>query len=175
MNTNNTDRACVGCGAEVGPIGHKCAKCYNRSNYNDETHGLALVEDMLRRGDQSVDETWHNFAYSYNLRMEAERVITDGSDYRIEGLWQKLWGALDGDIERDQTWDMFMDAIPGLPDYRVKTYSGTLTLKFHFSGIEIPGDTDSRDIESALYEAMTDLGYATTGDEDDYEVYYDED
>jgi hypothetical protein len=178
MNTNeSTDivRACAECGAEVGPVRHKCDKCYNRSNYNDETHELALAEDLLRRGKHSLDEVYHGYAYSYDRRMKAEREITDGGDYRIEGLWQKLWKALDGDIERHDTWGMFMDAIPGLPDYRIKTYSGTLTLKFHFSGIEIPGDTDSRDIESALYEAMTDLGYATTGDEDDYEVYYDED
>ena len=173
MNTNeSTDivRTCAECGAEVGPIGHKCDKCYNRSYNNDETHGLALVEDMLRRGDQSVDETWHNFAYSYDRRMKAEREITDGGDHRIENLWQKLWKALDGDIERNETWDMFMEAIPGLPDYRIKTYGGVVTLKFYFSEVEV--ESDSFDIEQAICEAIRgDLRY---GYEDELEVDYEE-
>ena len=173
MNTNeSTDivRACAECGAEVGPVRHKCDKCHNRSGNSDPTHELALVEDMLRRGKNSLDEVWNSYAYSYNLLSKAQREITDGGDYRIEGLWQKLWGALDGDIERDQTWDMFMDAIPGLPDYRVKTYGGVVTLKFYFSEVEV--ESDSFDIEQAICDAISgDLRY---GYHDEMEVEYDE-
>ena len=167
---------CTDCGVELTErYRFSCDKCRDRSDNTDWTHELALAEDVLRRGNQSIDEVWNSYAYSYVRRLTAERAITDAGDSRIEGLWQKLWDALDGDIERHETWGMFMDALPGLPDYRVKTYSGTLTLKFYFSGIEIPGDTDRRDIESTLYETLTDQGYATTGDEDEYEVEYDED
>jgi hypothetical protein len=132
-----------------------------------------LVEDMLRRGDQSVDETWHNFAYSYDRRMKAEREITDGGDHRIENLWQKLWKALDGDIERNETWDMFMEAIPGLPDYRVKTYSGSITLKFYFDAVEVEGSLEGSEIEEAICDAIRgDLSYSYA---DETEVEYDED
>ena len=162
---------CKGCGVELTTsYRFSCDKCSNRSDYNDQTHELALAEDTLRRGTQTMDEVWHSYAYSYALRLKAERHITDAGDSRIENLWQKLWDALDGDIERDQTWGMFMDAIPGLPDYRVKTYGGCITLKFYFSEVEV--ETNSFDIEEAICDAISsDLRY---GYHDEMEVEYDE-
>jgi hypothetical protein len=116
---------------------------------------------------------WHNFAYTYLRRQQAELPITNASDHRIEGLWDKLWSALDGDLERDHTWGLFMDEIPGLPDLRTKTYSGTVTLRFYFSDVEVSGDVSKYDIESAILDEIRgDLEY---GYEDECEVDYDED
>jgi hypothetical protein len=71
-------------------------------------------------------------------------------------------------------WSNFVNDITGMPDLSVRTYGGTLTLKFHFTGIEVAGDLADWEIESALYDAITDKGYATTGDEDGYEIEYEE-
>jgi len=172
--TTRDTRHCKDCGAELSnSYSIRCDKCYNRSDNSDQTHELALAEDTLRRGDHAMDEVWHSFAYSYMLRNKAERHITDGGDHRIENLWRKLWDALDGDVERDSTWAMFMDAIPGLPDYRSKTYSGTVTLKFYFTDVQIDGLSDnSWEIEEAILEAIeSDLQYRYA---DDTEVEYEE-
>ena len=128
-DTTNTTRHCVDCDAPAGPIGHKCAKCYDRSDNSDLTHELALVEDMLRRGKHSLDKVYNGYAYSYDRRMKAERDITDGGDHRIEGLWDKLWDALSGDIDQDGTWEIFMDAIPGMPDLRTKMFEVDIPLE----------------------------------------------
>ena len=165
---------CTDCGVQLtSSYRFSCDKCRDRSDNTDWTHELALAEDVLRRGNQSTDEVWNSYAYSYVRRLKAERDIVDGGDSRIENLWQKLWDALDGDIERNETWDMFMDAIPGLPDYRTKTYSGVVTLKFYFSDVEVEGDLDSSEIEEAILEQISsDLRYY---DADECEVEYDED
>jgi hypothetical protein len=173
-STSNT-RTCKDCDVELSnSYSIRCDKCYNRSDNDELTHELALAEDTLRRGNHATDEVWHSFAYSYMLRLKAERHITDGGDHRIENLWRKLWDALDGDVERDQTWEMFIDAIPGLPDYRSRTYNGTVTLKFYFTDVQIDGLSDnSWEIEEAILEAIeSDLRY---GYHDEMEVDYDED
>jgi hypothetical protein len=174
---SNTDiatpapRFCKECDAQLpNNYGVRCDKCTNRSNNSDQTHELALHEDTLRRLATTDGERWQRHAYASQQRAIAERDITDGSDARIENLWRKLWDALDGDVERDTTWDLFMSAIPGLPDYRVKTYAGVVTLKFYFSEVDI--ESDSFDIEQAICDAISgDLRY---GYHDEMEVEYDE-
>lgn len=168
-STTSNTRVCVECDAPAGPIGHKCAKCYDRSDNSDRTHELALVEDTLRHLATTDGERWHRHAYAVQQRAIAEKPV-GADDHRIEHLWQKLWKALDGDIERDQTWELFMDAIPGIPDYRVKFYGGVVTLKFYFSQVEV--ESGSFDIEQAICEAISgDLRY---GYEDEVEVDYEE-
>jgi hypothetical protein len=153
----------------------RCDRCHSRPELNGYLLDIAYMANQYYRPSDTVNELQHDIA-ELRVRVQELRKPVSADDNRVEHLWQKLWDALDGDIERDQTWDMFMDAIPGLPDYRSKTYSGTLVLKFYFSDIEIPGGTDNNwDIQQALYDAITDLGYATTGDEDEWEVQYDED
>lgn len=78
------------------------------------------------------------------------------NDQRIEYLWHKLWDALDGDIEQDETWGMFMDAIPGMPDLRKETVSGSITLSFNFSDLEIPGGLSGGERDDAIIEAYLD-------------------
>lgn len=169
--STSTTRTCKECGLELSDsYSIRCDKCYNRSDNNDETHELALAEDTLRRGPNSLDEVYHNYAYTYLRRHKAEKPV-GADDHRVAHLWEKLWDALDGDIERDQTWGLFMDTIPGLPDYRVKTYGGVVTLKFYFSEVEISG-SDKWDIERAILDAIE--GDLRFGYEDEWEVDYEE-
>ena len=165
---------CKGCGVELtSSYRFSCDKCSDRSDNSDRTYELALVEDELRRLTTNDGERWQRHAYAVQQRRIAQALITDGSDPRIENLWQKLWDALDGDIERDQTWGMFMDAIPGLPDYRVKTYSGVITLKFYFDAVEVEGSLEGSEIEEAICDAIRgDLSYSYA---DECEVEYDKD
>jgi hypothetical protein len=175
MSTETTSitRACLDCGEPAGPMGHKCERCYDRAHNNDVTHELALIEDTLRRWHNSDGERWHRHAYAVSRRAQAELFITDGGDPRIAGLWDKLWEALAGDVERDATWGLFMDAIPGLPDLRTHTYSGTVILKFHFDGIEVEAGLSDWEVESAILDQLSsDLHY---NDADETEVEYEED
>ena len=142
-------------------------------------HTIACIEDSLRRfeelGSAPVDTLLFSVAETRlerdNWRKDASDDVPAG-DQRIEYLWRKLWDALDGDIEQDETWGIFMDAIPGMPDLRTKTYGGVVTLKFYFAGVEVSGG-DNDDIESAILEQIADdLQY---GQEDEAaEVDYDE-
>jgi len=138
-NTDNTNtRHCPDCEIELSDTHRiRCDRCYNRSDNNELTHEIALAEDTLRRGPDNVDEIWHAFAYSYLRRQQLALAITDAGDNRLEGLWRKLWDALDGDIEQDETWGMFIDALPGLPDFRTKTWE-----------VEIPLDTITVEVEA---------------------------
>jgi hypothetical protein len=146
---------CTDCGVELtSSYRFSCDKCRDRSDNTDWTHELALAEDVLRRSNQSTDEVWNSYAYSYVRRLKAERDITDAGDSRIENLWQKLWDALDGDIERNETWAMFMDAIDGLPDYRVEKVDGCISLKFYFSDLEIDGSLTGSERDDAIIEAF---------------------
>ena len=184
MNTEtpSNTRHCDGCAVELTEDNRgfsrwldRCKRCHGRLELNDYLLNVAYIANQYYKPGESVADLQHELA---ELRLRVTELLkpVSADDGRVEHLWQKLWDALDGDIERDQTWDMFIDAIPGLPDYRSRTYNGTLVLKFHFSDVEIPGGTDnSWDIQQALYDAITDLGYATTGDEDEWEIEYDED
>lgn len=174
---SNTDiatpapRFCKECDVQLSnSYSIRCDKCHNRSDNNELTHELALAEDTLRRGNHSMDEVWHSFAYSDMLRNKAERTIIDGGDHRIENLWYTLWRAFDGDVEQDETWGLIMDAIPGIPDFRTKTYGGVVTLKFYFSEVEISG-SDKWDIERAILDAIeSDLKYSYANESEvDYE------
>ena len=171
--TTRDTRHCKECGVEISnSYSIRCDKCYNRSDNDELTHELALAEDTLRRGDHATDEVWHSFAYSYMLRLKAERHITDGGDHRIENLWRKLWDALDGDIERNETWGMFMDAIPGLPDYRSEKVDGCISLKFYFSDLEIECGLTGSERDDAIIEAFLEDNRLNrdTADETEVEV-----
>ncbi len=155
-NTDNTNtRHCPDCEIALSDTYRiRCDRCYNRSDNNELTHEIALAEDILRRGPDNVDEVWHAFAYTYLRRQQSALVITDAGDHRIENLWYTLWRALDGDIEQDETWGMFMDALPGLPDFRTKTFE-----------VEIPLDTITVEVEAKDEDEAIELGMQKAEDE----------
>ena len=145
----------------------------------DFAHRVADIEDSVRTDIKNGDinflgRTLHKYVYAQDNLTEMKRRSYDevqAHDHRIEHIWQKLWDALSGDIEQDETWGMFMNEIPGMPDLRTKTYGGVVTLKFYFAGVEVSGD-DNDDIESAILEQIAgDLqyGYEDETAEVDYE------
>ena len=146
---------CTDCGVQLtSSYRFSCDKCGNRSDNNDQTLELALAEDTLRRGNQTIDEVWHSYAYSYVRRLKAERTITDAGDSRIEGLWRQVWDALAGDTEREATWELLSDAIDNLPDYRVEKVDGCISLKFYFSDLEIESGLTGGERDDAIIEAF---------------------
>ena len=170
--TSNTARACVDCGEGVIEYGSKCQRCYDRANNSTATHELALTEDMVRRWDITDGERWARHAYAVQRRAEAELPITDGSDYRIAGLWTRIWDAFADDAERDGLWQLLVERIAGVPDFRTKRYSGTITLKFHFSDIEVEGDLSEWEAETAILEVLQ--GDLNHWEADETEVELDE-
>jgi hypothetical protein len=126
-------------------------------------HTMASIENSLRRfeelGNAPVDTLLFSVAEARlerdNWREEASKDVPAG-DQRIDYLWHKLWDALSGDIEQDETWGLFMDAIPGVPDFRKETVSGSITLTFGFSELEIPGGLSGGERDDAIIEAYLD-------------------
>lgn len=146
----------------------------------DFAHRVADLEDSLRTDikNGSIDflgRTLHKYVYAQD-RVEELRARSyddvQAGDSRVAHLWDKLWDALDGDIEQDETWGMFMDALPGLPDLRTKRYGGVVTLKFYFSDVQIKGDVGRYELEQAILDEIEgDLAY---GYENECEVDYEE-
>ena len=107
-----------------------------------------------------------------HARVQQLKKPVDADDSRVYHLWEKLYRALDGDIEQDETWGLIMDAIPGVPDLRVKRYGGVVTLKFYFSDVEVSGSLGRYELEQAILDEIAgDLQY---GYEDECEVDYEE-
>jgi len=151
----------------------ECNRCDKRLPLDDELLEIASVANKLFSGLETVEALRHDKATLHVRLQELKRPIEDGGDPRLAHIWSTLWDALDGDVERDETWGLFINAIAGdVPDYRTKTYSGTITLTFYFSDIEVSGDVDKYEIESAILEEIRgDLQY---GYEDECEVDYEE-
>lgn len=170
-NTSNTNH-CKDCDVELAnSYSIRCDKCYNRSDNSDVTHELALVEDMLRQGNDSLDEAWHSYAYNYKQRRELQRDVK-ADDPRVEELLKEMYDVMVNN-SCAHLWSNFVDEIDGMPNLHRRTYSGTVTLKFSFENVEIAGDLADWEIEGAILDAIDgDLNY---GDEDECEVDYDED
>jgi hypothetical protein len=127
----------------------------------DAIHTIANIEDGLRDNPRPL--TTDNLLFSVakvrlerdNWRKESYEDVPAG-DHRIEHLWRKLWDALDAVDDRDDIWDEFVSAIPGLPDLRKETVSGSITLSFNFSDLEIPGGLRGGERDDAIIEAYLD-------------------
>ena len=121
-------------------------------------HTIANIEDGLRDTPHplSTDTLLFSIAETRlerdNWRKESYEDVPAG-DHRIEYLWHKLWDALSGDIEQDETWGMFMNEIPGMPDLRKETVSGSIALTFNFSDLEIDGGLSGGERDDAIIEA----------------------
>ena len=117
-----------------------------------------LVNDHEHNAHKlAITLAWTQDEHEYlnKSRQELQRPVK-ADDHRMAHIWQKLWDALDGDIEQDETWGLFMDAIPGVPDFRKETVSGSITLSFNFSDLEIPGGLSGGERDDAIIEAYLD-------------------
>ena len=179
-STTSNTRHCDQCAVLLTDENHgffqwrdRCNRCHSRLELDDNLLETAHVANQFYKSDDQVIDLQHTTAELRLRVQELKRPIEDGGDPRLAHIWSTLWDALAGDVERDETWGLFIDAIAGdVPDYRTKTYSGTVTLRFYFSEVEVSGDVDKYEIESAILEQIRgDLEY---GYEDECEVDYDE-
>ena len=122
--------------------------------------------------EAKVEELRHDIANLRERLVSANRDVS-ADDPRVLDLLKDMYDTM-VNHSCAHLWSNFVNDITGMPDLSVRTYGGTLTLRFHFTGIEVAGDLADWEIESALYDAITDKGYATTGDEDGYEIEYEE-
>ena len=175
--TSNTSH-CDQCAVPLTESNHgffawrdRCDRCHSRLELDDDLLEIAYVANQFYKSDDQVINLQHDLAVT-RLRVQELKKPVEADDSRAYHLWEKLYRALNGDIEQDETWDLIMSEIPGVPDFRTKRYGGVVTLKFYFSDIEVSGDVDSYEIESAILEEIRgDLQY---GYEDECEVDYEE-
>ena len=178
-NTDNTNTShCDQCAVPLTESNHgffawrdRCDRCHSRLELDDDLLEIAYVANQFYKSDDRVIDLQHTTA-ELRLRVQELKKPVEADDSRAYHLWEKLYRALNGDIEQNETWGLIMDEIPGVPDFRTKRYGGVVTLKFYFSDIEVSGDVDSYEIESAILEEIRgDLQY---GYEDECEVDYEE-
>jgi len=157
--TSNT-RHCDGCAVALTPENHgffewrdTCNRCHGRTELNGHILDVAYVANQFYKRDEKVDDLQHDIA-TLRVRIQELRKDIQADDSRVEHLWSKLWNALDGDIERNETWGLFIDAIDGVPDYRVEKVDGCITLKFFFTELEIDGSLTGSTRDDAIIEAF---------------------
>jgi hypothetical protein len=180
-NTDNTNTShCDQCAVPLTESNHgffawldRCDRCSDRYDVTDELLEIAYMANKLGINTKSVDSLRHSAANLHVRVQELKRPIEDGGDSRLAHIWKALWDALDGDIERNETWGLFIDAVAGdVPDFRTKRYGGVVTLKFYFSDVEVKGDVDGHELEQAILDEIEgDLAY---GYENECEVDYEE-
>lgn len=154
-NTDNTNTShCDQCAVPLTESNHgffawrdRCDRCSDRYDVTDELLEIAYMANKLGVETKSVDSLRHSVA-NLHVRIQELKKPVEASDSRVAHLWDKLWDALDGDIEQDETWGMFMDALPGLPDLRTRSFE-----------VEIPLETltitvDAKDEDEAIEMAM---------------------
>lgn len=143
-NTDNTNTShCDQCAVPLTESNHgffawrdRCDRCHSRLELDDKLLEIAHIANQFYKSDDQVIDLQHQLA-ERRLRVHELKRPVEASDSRVAHLWDKLWDALSGDIEQDETWGMFMDALPGLPDLRTKTWE-----------VEIPLDSITVEVEA---------------------------
>ena len=165
--TSNTS-ACISCGdpsldpsyAETNCQSDRCAtRLAVGWGYSlERIHGIALEENRIRKYNVVTIENLLSYLASAQidvaeLRHQARQDI-DAGDHRVHHLWEKLYRALDGDIEQDATWGLIIDEIPGVPDLRVRTFEVEIPLET--ITITVEANDEDEAIELAIEEAEGD-------------------
>ena len=118
----------------------------------ERIHEIARVENRHREVEPTTTDSLLFLLAQAQIERNEQRskaaAEVDAGDYRVHHLWEKLYAALSGDIEQDETWGLIMDEIPGVPEMRVKTFE-----------VEIPLDTltievEAKDEDEAIELAM---------------------
>ena len=168
-----TIKNCNGCGSERNDDnwGYRvyqpeCKRCDQRMELDDELLEIAYAEKLLRT-DKSKTELWHDVARlqvrSMRFQKEARATIESWEDTRMWKLVDQLWESLDGDVDRDDTWGLFVDQL-GMPDKRSKEYEVTVTITVYVDA------TDEDDAQEKAEEEISDNTYRYLRDAD-YECY----
>jgi len=92
-------------------------------------------------------------------------------DWRVKDLLTEMYDTMVNNSCAD-LWSIFVNDITSMPDLSVRRYGGTVTLRFHFTDIEVPGNIADWEIGDRILETLAgDLSY---GYEDGIDVEYDE-
>lgn len=124
----------------------------------ERIHELALEEDLIRKYNVVTIENLLFYLAQAQTDRDAwnrkARQEVDAGDYRVRHLWEKLYRTLDGDIEQDETWDLIMSEIPGVPDLRVRTFDVEIPLETLTITVEAKDEDEA--IELAMEQAEND-------------------
>ena len=161
-DTTNTTRHCDQCAVLITDENQgffqwrdRCNRCHSRPELDDNLIEIAHTANKLYSSKKTIETLQHTEAELYVRIHKLNRVIEDGGDPRLSYIWSTLWDALDGDIERDETWDMFINAIAGdIPDYRTKMFEVDIPLETITITVEAKDEDEA--IELAMEEAESD-------------------
>ena len=106
-----------------------------------------------------------------NTELEDREVKAD--DWRVKSLLTEMYDTMVNN-SCAHLWSNFVDAIEGMPDLSTRKYGGTVTLRFHFTDIEVPGDIADWEIGDKILEILADNGDLSYGYEDGFDVDYEE-
>jgi hypothetical protein len=94
-------------------------------------------------------------------------------DWRVKSLLTEMYDTMVNN-SCSHLWSIFVNDITGMPNLATRRYGGTVTLKFHFTDLEIPGDIADWEIEDKILEALADNDDLNYGNEDGLSVNYEE-
>jgi hypothetical protein len=94
-------------------------------------------------------------------------------DWRVKDLLTEMYDTMVNN-NCAHLWSIFVNDITSMPDLSVRKYGGTVTLEFHFTDIEVPGNIADWEIEDKILEALIDNNDLNYGNEDRYSVDYEE-
>lgn len=166
-DTRNTT-ACISCGdpsldpsyVETNCQSERCAtRLAVGWGYSlERIHDIALEEDRIRKYKVvTIENLLQSLAETQLEREEWRREArqqVDAGDSRLANLWQNLYEAFSGDVEQDETWGLIMDAVPGVPDLRVRSFEVEIPLNTISLVIEAKDEDEA--IELAIEQAEGD-------------------
>ena len=94
-------------------------------------------------------------------------------DWRVKDLLTEMYDTMVNN-SCAHLWLNFVNDIEGMPDLSTRKYGGTVTLRFHFTDIEVPGDIADWEIGEKILEILADNGDLGYGYEDGFDVDYEE-
>jgi hypothetical protein len=122
----------------------------------------------------AVTLAWTQDEHDY-LNKERHRLNNSvkADDWRVKELLTEMYDAMVNN-SCSHLWSIFVNDIAGMPNLATRRYGGTVTLRFHFTDLEIPGDIADWEIEDKILEALADNDDLNYGNEDGLSVDYEE-
>jgi hypothetical protein len=159
-STTSNTRHCDQCAVLLTDENHgffqwrdRCDRCHSRLELDDDLLEIAYVANQFYKSDDQVINLQHDLAVT-RLRVQELKKPVEADDSRAYHLWEKLYRALNGDIEQDATWGLIIDEIPGVPDLRVRTFDVEIPLETITITIEAKDEDGA--IELAIEQACND-------------------
>jgi len=133
---------------------------------NTETNTqVAELEKTVEEANQIIERLRES-----NGKLNRE---VKADDWRVKSLLTEMYDTMVNN-SCAHLWSIFVDAIDGMPDLSTRRYGGTVTLRFHFTDVEVPGDIADWEIGDKILEILADNGDLSYGYEDGFDVDYEE-